>query len=86
MNRERSWCDRHSYFVYYESIKRELTKTLIFECRCDTVVFKKFVYYESLRRELKTKPRRVFMVVYYESIKRELKTKLFVTPLKEHNK
>ena len=27
----------HRYtFVYYESIKRDLNKRLIFECRCDT--------------------------------------------------
>ncbi len=24
------------FFVYYELIKRELNKRLIFECRCDT--------------------------------------------------
>ena len=43
--------------VYYESIKRELNKRLVF-----------VVYYEPLKRALKTKS----IVVYYESLKREL--------------
>ena len=27
--------ERESLFIYYESIKRELNKRLILECRCD---------------------------------------------------
>ncbi len=58
-------------FVYYETIKRELNKRLIFECRCaarlkakaegctDFLLFSSFFlfffYYESLKGELKTK-------------------------------
>ncbi len=57
--------------VYYESIKRELNKRLIFECRCDprlkskdegstrltytTYVEGFYVYYESRKRKLKTR-------------------------------
>ena len=29
------WDDANKRIVYYESIKRELNKRLIFECRCD---------------------------------------------------
>ena len=58
--------------VYYKSIKRDLKKRLIFDCRCDERLKSKsegstrlvytrcreepFVYYESLKREVKTKP------------------------------
>ncbi len=54
-------------FVYYESIKRERSKRLICECRCDgrlkaksegstLLANQNVVYYESLKGELKTKP------------------------------
>ena len=64
-------------FVYYESIKRELNKRLIFECRCDAGLKAKaegsthlaYTRWSSLVR----------IVVYYESLNRELKTK----PIKE---
>ena len=42
---------KEGLFVYYESIKRELSKRLIFECRCDARL-KGVVYYESINREL----------------------------------
>jgi hypothetical protein len=59
-------------FVYYETIKREINKRLIHECRCD----------ERLNLNLRdlhvsyTKKRgRGMKVVYYESIKRDLMTR-----------
>jgi hypothetical protein len=52
--------------VYYKSIKRELKKRCIYECRCDERLQTKtrdlhvshtlFVYYESMNRYLKIKP------------------------------
>jgi len=31
----RIWCQNEVVFVYYESIKRELKRRPIYECRCD---------------------------------------------------
>jgi hypothetical protein len=50
--------------VYYEEIKRELNRRLIYECRCD----------ERLNDETEGSVRLTDIhVVYYESIKREPK-------------
>jgi hypothetical protein len=47
-----------NFFVSYKTIKRELKKRIIYECRCDTrlkdktllCLFKRFVYYyESMK-------------------------------------
>ena len=61
------------FLVYYESIKRELNKRLILECRCD----------ERLKAKVEESTRlatNIFSldedVVYYESRKRELKRRL----------
>jgi hypothetical protein len=49
---------RHFFFVYYESIKRQLKTRSINECRCDERLKTKdreFLYYESIKREPKTR-------------------------------
>jgi hypothetical protein len=51
-----------SFFVYYESIKRELERRPIYECRCDERLKTKaesqafYFYYESIKREVKIRP------------------------------
>ena len=64
-------------FVYYESIKREPNKRLIFECRCDGRLKGKGEGSTRLGCSLVTWYCEVIIkyVVYYESLKRELKTK-----------
>ena len=63
-----SWYERlktrgeESTVVYYESIKRELNKRLIFDSRCDA----RLIYTPRMHDNL---------VVYYEPLKRALKTK-----------
>jgi hypothetical protein len=76
--------------VYYESIKRELKRRLIYEYRCDGRLITKNEESKCLSdtglvvelEHLKTKTRlidkkfeSVLIVVYYESIKREVKIK-----------
>ena len=58
------WSPGEEMFVYFESIKQEIKRRLIYECRCDErlktkteestrLTYTGFVYYESIKRELK---------------------------------
>ena len=64
----RQWNWVQEILIYYESIKRELKTSPIYECRCD----------ERLKSRVEESTHLAFTesIVYYESIKRELKTKL----------
>jgi hypothetical protein len=62
-------------FVYYETIKRELNKRLVYECRCNERLKAKVEGSTCLVYTFVSE-NRVDEVFYYESIKRELQRRL----------
>ena len=75
------WVSVRSFFVYYESIKRELKIKPTYECRCDERLqtkTKKFtcLVYPGLGPTVNNFFYfTVILFIYYESTKRKLKTK-----------